>query len=62
MCRTLLLALSIIVAGPAITALWHKESGWISTCAAVGCHGMRSVCYEYRLSGVSRYCYRGADE
>ncbi len=62
MLRLLLSTVALTLLGPAVTTAWQQESGWISTCAGVGCHGMRSVCYEYRINKVSRYCYRGVDD
>lgn len=34
-----------------------KESGWISTCAGVGCTGWDLPCFSYTIGGTTRYCY-----
>lgn len=47
---------------PLVAALRWQESGWIGTCAGIGCTGQRALCaiYSYTTSSGSRvtnYCY-----
>jgi hypothetical protein len=49
------------VAPVVIRPMW-KESGWISTCAGIGCTGMRALCTIYSVtspdgSTFTNYCY-----
>jgi hypothetical protein len=46
---------------PRLRPFW-KESGWISTCAGVGCMGRKTECFTYSIhnsDGGSEpyYCY-----
>jgi len=47
--------------GPGVTS-FQKESGWISTCDGIGCHGRAVECATYSTSSpggpVTHYCYR----
>jgi hypothetical protein len=41
---------------------FQKESGWISTCDGIGCHGRRSECAMYTTRNgdatfTSHFCY-----
>ncbi len=60
--RALLLTLAAATLTPAVGLSLWQESGWIGTCAAIGCTGRKSICatYGYTASNgsvVTNYCY-----
>lgn len=60
--RVVLIATSLMIAGSALAQTTWKESGWISTCAGIGCTGQRAICATYTHSNsegakVTEYCY-----
>ena len=60
--RALLLTLLGAALTPAVGHSVWQESGWIGTCAGIGCTGRRSLCatYGYTASNgsvVTNYCY-----
>jgi hypothetical protein len=57
MLRTLLLTSALTLLLPFIRPVRPQESGWISTCAGVGCWGRRSACFIYQTPTSSRWCY-----
>lgn len=56
----LIIALVVTVATAQLA--WKKEDGWIASCTAAGCPGMRSPCLSYVANGTTYYCYRNADD
>jgi len=61
MLRFLFVTLLLSLANPVVRPM-AKESGWISTCDGIGCHGMRTLCATYPTRGaegtVTHYCYQ----
>lgn len=60
--RALILAVVGFTLTPALALSAWQESGWIGTCAGIGCTGRRAICaiYTYTASGgnvVKNYCY-----
>ncbi len=56
-------ALALTAVAPFVVRPSWKESGWISTCAGIGCTGWRAICATYSYTGsqgetVTVYCYR----
>ncbi len=56
------LATATTTVTPIMTRAFWKESGWISTCAGIGCTGYRSACSVYRVTSpdgakLTNYCY-----
>jgi hypothetical protein len=52
----------VTLAIPVLSQMRWQESGWIGTCAGVGCMGMRSGCATYTHlnsegARVTEYCY-----
>jgi hypothetical protein len=59
MLHILLTSLNLVF-GTMATA-WKQEDGWIASCTAAGCPGMRSLCLSYTAGGKTFYCYRNHD-
>lgn len=58
----LIFALLAFTVTPVLAYPAWQESGWISTCAGIGCTGRRAICatYSYTSSNggqVKNYCY-----
>jgi hypothetical protein len=67
MLRLLLFTVLLSIASPVVRPIlvvrpMMKESGWISTCDGIGCHGMRTLCATYPTRSpdgtVTHYCYQ----
>lgn len=58
--RGIMLA-ALIVTGATALLAWKKEAGWIASCTAAGCPGMRSPCLTYVAGGKMFYCYRNQE-
>lgn len=56
------LIVGLIVTGAAAQLAWKQEDGWIASCTAAGCSGMRSPCLTYVANGKTFYCYRNAED
>ncbi len=59
---TTLLLPGVLAAWPSGVSPLQKESGWISTCDGIGCHGRRSECAMYTTRNgdatfTSHFCY-----
>lgn len=60
--RVLVVAMLGVTLTPALAHSLWQQSGWISTCAGIGCTGRKAICatYSYITSGgneVKNYCY-----
>jgi hypothetical protein len=53
-----LLLTSLLFSLGTMATAWKQEDGWIPTCTAAGCPGMRSLCLTYVAGGKRYYCYR----
>lgn len=66
MFRALILTTLLLLGVPAArlprVSPFQKQSGWISTCDGIGCHGRRTECATYNTrngdgSVTSHFCY-----
>jgi hypothetical protein len=59
MLHIVLTSLTFVLAS--MTTAWKTEDGWIASCSAAGCPGLRVMCLSYAAGGKTYYCYRNHD-